>query len=227
MKKVISFIFLLFVTSNFVASAHQPRMVDEETYIIENPEISQAYYGELTGKPQIFKIEEDKDFKLYVQILSPDIKDADKDFSVEITKGDKSDFYYLLDGTTYKWGEYYEEFAGDNYFTGPELKDETVESELPVGIKVPAGKYKLKVFSPDNKGQYTLAVGEKEEFPPLEIVKTIFVVPQIKLSFGKTIFEVLTSPTMLIVITSFIVIVVFLVYLIKFIIKKYFKNDHK
>jgi len=41
----------------------------------------------------------------------------------------------------------------------------------------------VAVRSPDNRGKYTLAVGEKEEFPPAEVLRTLVVLPRLKREF--------------------------------------------
>ena len=48
----------LFLFLPFIASAHNPRVVKNgEPVIVQNPEISQAFYGELKGEAQIFEID--------------------------------------------------------------------------------------------------------------------------------------------------------------------------
>jgi hypothetical protein len=151
--------------------AHQPRIVsDERVMQIENPEISQAFYGELKGEPVYYQIEEDNNFSLYVGVLSPQIENADKDFSVEVIKNEKTIF--VLDGTSKEWESFYEQFGGDYYYEGPDNK-----------ILAESGIYKLKVFSPDNQGKYVLVVGEKEEFPLEEIINTVRTLPKLKGDF--------------------------------------------
>jgi len=155
--------------------AHQPRLVLNKNYIkIENPEISQAFYGELNGEPNYYLLEEDSNFTLYVGILSPQIEGADKDFSVGVEK--EGNIIFTLDGLNHNWESFYEEFGGDYYYEGPDNK-----------ILAEPGIYKLKVFSLDNRGKYVLVVGEKEEFPLSEILNTIRVLPKLKKDFfGKS-----------------------------------------
>ena len=71
------------------AWAHQPRLVGSETEVMVTlPEISKAYYGELAGAPATYHIEAQNEFRLYVNILVPDIEGIDKDVSVKIFKQD-------------------------------------------------------------------------------------------------------------------------------------------
>jgi len=174
---------VLFLSAKAVALAHQPRLVESDFTLIEKPEVSQAFYGELKGEPDFFQIQAEKPIKLYVGILVPNVENIDKDVSVEVSKDDE--FYYLLDGLNFEWQAFYEEFAGDDYFKGSELSAEE-EGGLPQGVEAEAGVYTLKVFSPDNQGKYVLVVGEKEEFPLNETIKTIVVLPQLKLFFNKS-----------------------------------------
>jgi len=173
MKKI-PFILIISILSFSIGTkilAHQPRIVSDESLIkVNNPEVSQAFYGELKGEPVYYQIEEGNEFSLYVGILSPQIEGADKDFSVEVIKGEKTIF--ILDGTSQEWKSFYEEFGGDYYHEGPEKK-----------ISVEPGIYTLKVFSPDNQGKYVLVVGEKEEFPFKEIVNTVQRLPRLKRDF--------------------------------------------
>jgi len=154
----------------FQAEAHQPRIVSGPTTEINNPDVSQAFYGELKGRPAHFTIDSKNSFPLYVGLLSPRVKEADKDFSVIVKRDDA--VILGLNGMEYEWEPFYEEFGGDYYFRGPEEK-----------LMVGPGLYNLEVFSPDNQGKYVLVVGEKEEFPPREIINTIAILPKLKKDF--------------------------------------------
>lgn len=75
MKKIALLIFAgVFVGFSF---AHQPRLVFKQpagkiTYI-QNPEISQAFYGILSGQKDIYKIVSDTGFLLHINLVVPDI----------------------------------------------------------------------------------------------------------------------------------------------------------
>ena len=179
MKKTFLLIIALLFFFVPCAFAHQPRLVENEDYIVvQNPEISQAFYAELKGKPQTYEINSDKDFVLYANILVPDISGIEKNVSFEIykTEAKKNDLLLRrLDGENFEWTSYYEEFAGDNYFKGPEFKEDVV-----------SGKYLIKVSSPDNLGKYVLAIGDIESFTPKETLKTIKDLPKLKKYFDKS-----------------------------------------
>ena len=77
MKFCLSLIFMLIVIN---AYAHQPVLNEEnpisfdDPYLIEKPEVSKAIYSTLEGKPHIFKISSNKDFKFYAGITVPKIE---------------------------------------------------------------------------------------------------------------------------------------------------------
>lgn len=163
------------------ADAHQPRLVSGIFTEIKSPEISQAFYGELNGQPEVFEIKSDRSFRLYLGILVPDIKNIDKDVSAKVFKNGQE--FYFLNASSSDWHSFYEKYGGDDYFWGPEYKaDDSTVSKLK-GRQVDAGVYRVEVFNHDNLGKYILAVGDKEVFPPKEIIHAAKVMPQLKMNF--------------------------------------------
>lgn len=158
--------------------AHQPRLVgNDANVVVDQPEISKAYYSSLNGKPVTYRIESTESFRLYVNILVPDIEGIDKDVSVKILK--HGTVISILDGSEHDWTQFYEPFAGDHYFRGSEYVKEQ-----------DAGTYEIKVYSPDNQGKYVLAIGDREAFPLGELVRTYMVLPRLKSDFfGKSPFS--------------------------------------
>lgn len=172
MKKIFLFAIFVFLFYAGAASAHQPRLVGQDGPTkVSDPEISKAYYGELTGEPAFFEINEAKPFDLYVNILSPDIVGTRKDFSVDIYFEDA--LLKKMDGTKYAWHFFYEPFGNDVYWWGPEYREPAA----------PAGKYKIVVSNPGNSGKYALAVGEGEVFTPGEIINAVKLIPKLKTNF--------------------------------------------
>lgn len=176
------FLLILFlITLSFgaatAASAHQPRYAkDEQLVIIKNPDISQAFYGELQGRPAYYLIDLKVAQDLSFQILVPDRPEILKDKTVTVdyapALGQAALSFAIIDPTAAVWRNFYEDYAGDNYFEGPQVKK--------LGQ---AGYYFIKITSPDNTGKYVLAVGEKEEFTALETVKALITIPQLKKNF--------------------------------------------
>ena len=185
--------------------------------IITNPEISQAFYAELKGQPEYYKVVSDKAFNLYVRILSPKIADARKDFFAEIVND--SNVIAILNGSTFNWTAFYEPFAGDAYWQGPEFhKQEST------------GEYVVKVYNSANSGKYVLVVGQAEAFPLNETLKLFVSLPQLKHYFGKSGFSAffnLVGLFFLIQIAIFAVIVWLLVWVGKKLRRKYSKHLYK
>ncbi len=177
-KKIllITAIFSLFLFSVPPALAHQPRFVREAKNIeVQNPDISQAFYGEFTGEPVVYEIKAEKSFELYIGLLVPDLSGIKKDVSAQVIlqseTGEKE--ILNLDGQNYKWTKFFEEFAGDDYWQGPEGRKEDAEP----------GTYIVTVSRPGNFGKYVLAIGETESFPPGETIKTLWTLPALKKDF--------------------------------------------
>jgi hypothetical protein len=207
MKK--KYLLIVILLSVVFVYAHQPRLVYEQDLslknpkIIENPEISQAFYGELRGKIDFYKIISDKDFDLYINVLAPDVKDARTDFSVDVY-GDNN--IINLNGERYEWEKFFEKFSGDNYLKGPEYEE-----------RVGKGEYLIQVYNPGNQGKYVLVVGEKEAFTPKEAINAIISMPKLKSFFQRSpltaYFNLIGLFTLinLIVIIGIILLIIFII----------------
>lgn len=68
--------------------AHQPRLVFKQpagqVVNIQNPEVSQAFYGILSGQADTYQIIAETRFLLYINILAPDLPYSRTDFTVDI-----------------------------------------------------------------------------------------------------------------------------------------------
>jgi len=172
MKKYLILFLILFIG---LASAHLPRLVYDDNLSsplnVENPEVSQAFYGELKGAAEYYRISSDSDFNFYSGLLSPVIEDSKTNFKAEISFGDE----LILLEKNETWEKFYEEFAGDDYFEGPEIE-----------FNASAGDYLIKVYNEENKGKYVLVVGKIESFTLGETVKTYFNLPLLKIYFEKS-----------------------------------------
>ena len=152
MNNFTKYIFVIAVLLAFAPQfvfAHQPRIVKSNFVIINNPEVSQAFYGELKGTSTEFQIVSEKDFVLYTGILVPDIPNVKKDISVNIymIDGTNKELVATLDGGKFDWAPYYEGFAKDNYFWGPEFKalNSSKDTGL-VGQPMKGGDYRIVVY---------------------------------------------------------------------------------
>lgn len=190
MKKILVFFlatfFIFFLTAS--ASAHQPRLVynldlsSTTPLAITNANVSQAFYGQLRGQPEFFQLQFSQPLDFYFQILTPDLPDSQENISVELSQIEPESNGFrplLLDGSDANWVPFYEDYAGDNYWQGPDKQ-----------ITLEPGTYLLRVSSPDNTGKYVLVVGQEESFPPDEALKTILNMPALKAYFNKPVWTI-------------------------------------
>jgi len=166
-----------------LASGHQPRLVEgSSVVVVTDPEVSKAYYGTLKGEPAVYTITAMEPFALYVGVLVPDITGQNKDVSAVITKDGEP--LATLDGTTFTWTKFTEPFGNDTYWEGPDYK-----------LKAPAGRYEIKVSSPNNDSKYSLAVGEIEAFNFTESLNAVMIIPELKKNFfNKSPIDFILSP---------------------------------
>lgn len=173
---------VLFISISTVA-AHQPRVETEintsmtNPITIENPEISQAFYSNLHGSPDYYKISSDVPFKFYLNLLVPQSPGIPADFVSAQVLDTNGNIILALNGTNSTWEPYFEEFGGDYYLKGPEVTEQ-----------LPAGDYYIKIFNAENQGKYNIAVGEIESFPVDESLKALVTIPILKEQFfGKPV----------------------------------------
>jgi len=174
MKNKITILIILLLLP--VTFAHIPELVIEdrnytiEPIIVNEPEISYAYYGKLQGSPQTYKIESEKPFHLYVSLLVPYLgQEETSDVEFHIMKDGKK---IVMMHDYQNWTKWYEEYGRDWYLQGPEYEED-----------VEAGIYLVEVHSDTNTEDYTLAIGKIERFGTVEILKTIFILPVMKALF--------------------------------------------
>jgi hypothetical protein len=173
------------------ASAHNPRLVDNQSTVavqIQNPEISQAFYGILQGNDRWFQINSDKDFSLYLNLLVPDLPNVNKGLLFEVYKVDNGSRQLLAkseDGEIFNWTPFFEPFGGDMYLKGPEYKSEVARGEYIVRV---THCHADEPQTPQEEAQcafskYVLVVGQQESFPPEEILNAIYLLPVLKKEF--------------------------------------------
>jgi hypothetical protein len=168
--KKLAYIISVLVFIPTLVLAHQPRIVETNITTVINPEISKAYYGQLNGKPDVYLIEENKPFDLYVNTLVPDMVGQKTDITAIILKDGIE--IVKLDGQKFEWKKFYEPFGSDNYLMGPEYK-----------VKTDPGKYEIRVSSTNNDSKYSLAIGEIEAFDFKEGINAITLIPILKKNF--------------------------------------------
>ena len=171
-KVIPLFLFLMLLLPTLVL-AHQPRITESRQTQIPNPEISKAYYGKLTGEPDVYVIQASEPFDLYVNVLVPDIVGQKKDVSAVIIKdGNVEKPIAVLDGIHFDWKKFYEPFGADSYWMGPEYK-----------AHAEAGTYEIRVWSSNNDSKYSLAIGEIEAFDGKEGLNALTIIPELKKNF--------------------------------------------
>lgn len=173
---------LLLISLSFVV-AHQPRLETaanvsyENPIVVQNPEISQAFYSQLNGKPDYYRIDSDKSFRLYINLLVPTSPGINGNFVSAEVLDSTGRSIISVNGTNSSWQAYFEEFGGDNYLKGPEST-----------ANLQAGTYYIKVFNQENQGKYVIAIGDVESFPLEESFTALFTIPLLKESFfGKPV----------------------------------------
>ncbi len=166
MKVLILIILTLFVYNNSVI-AHQPKLIkyspdENNPHNISFPEISKAFYGILEGQSHWYKIESNKKFLFYTGILTPKNKKDFQYVSIKVLNKSKK-IIYEADGNNFDWKIWYEPYARDNYWKGPEIGTPR-NNEFMTSFEVPADIYYIVVYNDKNIGHYSLAVGEAEFF---------------------------------------------------------------
>lgn len=174
MKILLKLIFTLFVAiiilSPKIIFAHQPRIVESNSTSVVDPEISKAYYGNLSGESHIYTIDSDEEFNLYVGILVPDAKNPKRDVTAEIYSG--KELIKTIGGSDAEWKTFFEPFGQSTYWDGGEYK-----------VRAQAGQYTIVVSSKNNDSKYSLAIGEIEAFDGKEGVNALNLIPGLKRDF--------------------------------------------
>ena len=166
MKKLIFIILstIIVLTSSY---AHQPKIIKysptiNNPHYVYEPEISKAYYGKLNGEAHYYKIQSDRDFAFYAGITIPKINENVTWVSIEVLDQNNNSIFYK-DGKYYNWKAWYEPYARDWYWVGPQIGTHN-DKEFKGSLKFEPGTYLIKVFNDENIGSYSLAVGDTEFF---------------------------------------------------------------
>lgn len=170
LQKIATLSILAIFLVPILAFAHQPRIIESRITQVLEPEISKAYYGELTGEPDVYIIKMDEAFDLYVNVLVPDIEGQKKDVSAVVLK-DRQELA-VLDGLNFDWTVFFEPFGQSTYWMGPEYR-----------ARAEAGTYEIRVWSSNNDSKYSLAIGEIEAFDGKEGLNALMLIPDLKKDF--------------------------------------------
>lgn len=203
-KKIVIFL-TLFLTLSYQKPlyAHQPIIVDNQTIQITDPETSYAFYDQLNRVPQRYFIESQKNFDLYINLLVPLKSNPNGRYSAKVYDlNDNLKLLATVDGTSVPWSIYYETFAKDYYYKGPEFNQ-----------PLPAGKYAIDIYSGDNQGKYVLAIGKNENFSTKDSLSIIGILRDLKINFFNTSPFILVTTLFGIAYLSIIFIISFLIFL--------------
>jgi hypothetical protein len=176
-------VFLALLTTP--ALAHQPMLATEGPQTLDapievkEPEISKAYFGQLTGRSAYYRIASDKPFRFYAGITVPKIDDCPlrTRFSFDVLDANQK-LIETADGEQFEWWPWFEDFGKKWYWVGPEIGAEFKSTR-----ELPSGTYYIRVFNADSRGRYVLAIGDVESFTPDVIVKTMIILPSINRDF--------------------------------------------
>lgn len=170
------------------ASAHQARFVHVEQHditTIVDPDLSQAFYGELTDSPHLFEFHVISTQNIYAEILVPDIGGDMPTISGLIMKVEDRGVTEIrrLPAKDATWDSFYEWFGGDSYRHGVQFYD-----------SLTPGTYQIEVSTPIDRGKYVLVVGKREDYSVLSYFQTIRDIAHIKNFFGKSSLAIVETP---------------------------------
>jgi len=175
LKKVL-ILFLLLVPFVLDAYAHQPRLVmdlastDTDPILIEEPEVSKAYYGRLEKTPEYYAISSNSEIDMYLSLQVPDLPNQSTNISLDLI--DKKGLILAhFEGKDHNWTRFHEDFGNADYLAGPSIR-----------TTLPAGIYTIMI-SGDENAKYVLVTGFEEEFPAPEFLNALVLVPKINIEF--------------------------------------------
>ncbi len=184
------------------ADAYVPNLVTQTSLkditVIHDPELEQAFYGSMNGFPHTYEIRATEPFRLYTQIILPDVLWSKNNVSGIIIKEQKKGRVLEISRLHAKdatWDSYYEPVGGDTYRKGPKF-----EGELDPGV------YRIEVNTPDNLEKYVLVVGTQDG-KALGYFESLKRISAIKRFFEKSSFSIIESPLVYVPIVIFVGIV--------------------
>lgn len=216
LQKIVT-LFLLGFFLPALAWAHQPRITESRLTEVPSPEISKAYYGKLTGEPDVYVIKAVQDFDLYVNVLVPDIAGQKKGVSAVVVKnGNIAQPLAVLDGINFPWQKFYEPFGADTYWMGPEYQ-----------ARAEAGTYEIRVWSSNNDSKYSLAIGEIEAFDGKEGLNALTIIPELKKNFfDKSPIGFIRSPFGWGLIVAMYVLALMVGLLYRYLVRKFARSEN-
>lgn len=220
MPKITTYIAIFSFLSLASFATYQARLVylQQGDVQIKNPEVSQTFYDNLTGKPRDYFINSSKDFELYINLSVPEAVNANGRYSATVSSVDsgKEGQITELDGGSYNWQEFYDSTVREYYLKGPEFSKQ-----------ISAGEYKIEVYSKDNQGKYVLVIGKNEVYNIQSILNIYWQLPLSEVTFFKTsVWQFFLTPYGIVGIGAIgaILILLAFIYYIVGLIKKFIKH---
>jgi hypothetical protein len=155
------------------AAAQELHLVEnQEKTAISDPEIYQAFYGNLVENPHIYTFAVDSEFPLALTILVPDTDAAAADLRLElIDERRPNEPAGVADGAHIEWTRFFDTAGRNWYLAGPRLE-----------ASVPPGTYAIRVSSA-SATPYVLIIEGDERFSLIEVFRRFSTVPAIKSQF--------------------------------------------
>ncbi|MBI5467432.1 MAG: hypothetical protein HY975_04450 [Candidatus Kerfeldbacteria bacterium] len=154
------------------AMARQSVVVQTTPVIVQEPELSRAYYAHLRGQPAVYEVTVNEDLTFYASLLVPATTPPPNDLQVEVLRTNELGAEILIaviQPTATDWQPFRERLSGDNYWQGPSYRQD-----------VGPGTYRLVVSSPTNTNTYVLAIGEQESWSASTFLGNLSVLPVIQ-----------------------------------------------
>lgn len=145
------------------AEAHKPRIIeDQQVTIVRDPDVSQAFYGQLNGRPAHFIIDSSAAVSLYSELTVANNANSGRDWRLTISG---NNLHRSI--TSNRWRVFDEPFGGDSYLIGPQFQGAV-------------SRPRITVSRPGNQGRYILVIGRAESFTPIDAVKAVYQIALIR-----------------------------------------------
>ncbi len=190
MKMIPRLFIILFLTVAFQAEAFVPILVppqlQSDVSMIEDPTLSQVFYGTLEGFPHTYEIHATQPFLLFTHIQQPDIESSKNNVSgILIKLPEKRGRVTEVTRLKLKedeWLTSYDPIGGDSYRDGPHYE-----------AMLEAGNYRIEVHTPDNMEKYVFAIGTREEMT-IGYFERLRRLMAVKIFFEKSPIRIIESP---------------------------------
>ncbi len=155
-----------------IAFAYAPVWIGStSTPVTADAGVARGYFGVLSGSPQVFNVSESQPVRLYVTVLQPAIAASKEDLSVAILDSQNPDIPLgVILGPSASWTPV--TYQGENYMKAPDFR-----------ATLPAGDYRVQLWSGNNDAPYAIVIGEDEPNIFAKIRSGISALPQIERYF--------------------------------------------